>query len=210
MLHRGGYHVVSAEGPRRALEIVKNDPPVRLVLSDIVMPEMRGPQLIRDVVRLSPDTPAVLMTGGIVNAADMPSGVSVLRKPFAIWNLFSAFEATLSESAESRAKLQNEQASLAMVLLESERIYAEAAEAGKTARKLCRPKQTPHGCSGDAIVLRLVPIDEHYVDLRRGGSRSDLDPRVLPVILRRKGFEKGHEQVVAFPPGDALRPLPQR
>ena len=56
ILSRAGYEVLSAAGPRDALEIIRNNPPVHLVVSDVLMPEMRGTELVREIVRLSPRT----------------------------------------------------------------------------------------------------------------------------------------------------------
>jgi CheY-like chemotaxis protein len=83
-LKRTGYKVLPADGPRKAVEIVRNNSPVDLVISDIAMPEMEGTQLVREVVQISADTPVVLMTGGAVTEADIPVGVPVIRKPFSI------------------------------------------------------------------------------------------------------------------------------
>jgi len=93
--HEGGYEVLPANGPRQALEIIKNNPPVHLVVSDIEMPEMKGTQLIRAVAQLSPQTASLLMTGHI-NPVDVPDGVPVLKKPFSKQVLLSAVQAVLA------------------------------------------------------------------------------------------------------------------
>jgi DNA-binding NtrC family response regulator len=98
MLTRNGYEVLSTDRPRQALEIVRNSP-VHLVLSDVVMPEMQGTQLVREVVRLSPQTVAVLMTGYITQVADVPDDVALLRKPFTRQELICAVQKALAQSA---------------------------------------------------------------------------------------------------------------
>ena len=98
MLTRNGYDVLSTDRPRQALEIVRNSP-VHLVLSDVVMPEMQGTQLVREVVRLSPQTVAVLMTGYITKVADVPDDVALLRKPFTRQELICAVQNALAQSA---------------------------------------------------------------------------------------------------------------
>jgi two-component system, cell cycle sensor histidine kinase and response regulator CckA len=100
MLKRAGYEVLSADGPRQALEIVKNNSPVHLVLSDIQMPEMRGTQLICELARLSPNTARVLMTGSLNKPADVPDGVPVLHKPFLTRALISAIRVALASSGQ--------------------------------------------------------------------------------------------------------------
>ena len=96
MLRHDGHEVFPAAGPRQALEIIKNIPAVHLVLSDVVMPEMQGAQLIREVVRLSPQTVGMLMTGFVRNAEDVPDGVALLKKPFTRQELVCAVETALS------------------------------------------------------------------------------------------------------------------
>jgi len=96
-----GYEVLATDRPHEALEIVRNGPAVHLVLSDIEMPEMLGTQLIREIARLSPGTARVLMTGGIIESAQVPDGVQVLRKPFSIRDLISAVEATYPRNSPS-------------------------------------------------------------------------------------------------------------
>jgi len=98
MLTRNGYDVLSTDRPQQALEIVRNSP-VHLVLSDVVMPEMQGTQLVREVVRLSPQTVAVLMTGYITKVADAPDDVALLRKPFTRQELICAVQNALAQSA---------------------------------------------------------------------------------------------------------------
>jgi hypothetical protein len=57
------------------------------------MPEMRGTELLREIGKtgkISPRTVTVLMTGGMFDSAEVPAGVSVLKKPFSIKSLIAA------------------------------------------------------------------------------------------------------------------------
>ena len=105
MLSRQGYEVLPADGPRQALEILRTPPPVQLILSDVEMPDMRGTQLVFEVLRLSPQTAGLLMTGG-VNLIDVPEGVAVLRKPFSTAELILAVQSTLTRSAELYGRMR--------------------------------------------------------------------------------------------------------
>ena len=93
-----GYEVLATDRPHQALEIVRGGPAVHLVLSDVEMPAMPGTHLIREIARLSPGTVRVLMTGGIIDSAQVPDGVPVLRKPFSIHDLISAVRTSLAQS----------------------------------------------------------------------------------------------------------------
>jgi DNA-binding NtrC family response regulator len=97
ILRRVGYEVFPVASPRQALEIVKNNSP-DLVLSDIVMREMRGTQLVRETVRLSPQTVGVLMTGYV--SGNVPDNVALLRKPFTSQKLIRSIEAALPQSVK--------------------------------------------------------------------------------------------------------------
>ena len=100
MLSDQGYEVLPASGPRQALDIIKTQPPFQLILSDVAMPEMRGTQLVSEVLRLSPQTAGLLMTGDVASATDVPEGVAILRKPFSTAEVILAVQSRLTESVE--------------------------------------------------------------------------------------------------------------
>jgi CheY-like chemotaxis protein len=64
ILETRGYRVVTANSAREALEIFKAGP-VDLVLTDLVMPEVDGTELIDKIKAISPHTPAILFSGKI-------------------------------------------------------------------------------------------------------------------------------------------------
>src|SRR5579883_3172260 len=105
MLSSRGYEVFPAEGPRQALDIVKGRSPIDLVVSEIHMPEMRGPDLVGEVARISPQTARILMTGDSVDADSVPDGIQILRKPFTTEALIATVQDALQRSAKLRAGL---------------------------------------------------------------------------------------------------------
>ncbi len=58
-----GYRVLTAEDGREALEIYRSAERVDLLLTDMVMPEMGGKELIRELRKVHPHLKAVAMTG---------------------------------------------------------------------------------------------------------------------------------------------------
>jgi two-component system, OmpR family, response regulator CpxR len=64
ILETRGYRVVTANSARQALEIFKAGQ-VDLVLTDLVMPEVDGTELIDKIKAISPNTPAILFSGKI-------------------------------------------------------------------------------------------------------------------------------------------------
>jgi CheY-like chemotaxis protein len=62
MLETRGYRVVTSHNGREALEIFRRGG-IDLLLTDLIMPEVDGNELIRRAKELSPFTPAILFSG---------------------------------------------------------------------------------------------------------------------------------------------------
>ena len=72
VLEKAGFHVITAGSAKDALEILKTTN-IDLVVSDHLMPEMTGAQLVADVKRMHPTMPFMLLSG--VN--DLPDGAEL-------------------------------------------------------------------------------------------------------------------------------------
>jgi CheY-like chemotaxis protein len=72
VLQKAGFHVITAGSAKDALEILRTTN-IDLVVSDHLMPEMTGAQLVADVKRMYPTMPFMLLSG--VN--DLPDGAEV-------------------------------------------------------------------------------------------------------------------------------------
>jgi signal transduction histidine kinase len=71
-----------------------------LVITDVIMPEMTGPELIRYLKRTSPRDFAVLfVTGYVGEGSDDLRGNELLRKPFTVGALAGAVSAALARTA---------------------------------------------------------------------------------------------------------------
>src|SRR5512142_2501292 len=64
MLETRGYRVVACSDPLQALQEFHKGG-VDLVLSDLLMPNMDGTELIKQIKQASPQTPAILFSGKI-------------------------------------------------------------------------------------------------------------------------------------------------
>lgn len=64
MLETRGYRVVACTNSQEALEVFKKGN-IDLVLADLLMPEMDGGKLIDEVKAISPQTPAILLSGKV-------------------------------------------------------------------------------------------------------------------------------------------------
>jgi two-component system response regulator CpxR len=80
MLETRGYRVISATTAAAALEILESGG-IDLVLSDLLMPQMDGNEMVRRMKLLSPDVPMMIVSGTVkaferADAADafLPKG----------------------------------------------------------------------------------------------------------------------------------------
>jgi two-component system, OmpR family, response regulator CpxR len=65
LLETRGYRVVACNNGEQALETFRQHGAIDLVLTDLMMPGMDGSRLVEEIKRLSPQTPALLISGRI-------------------------------------------------------------------------------------------------------------------------------------------------
>lgn len=100
VLERAGYTVHVAASGREALEWLEESPDrVHLVLTDIVMPGMSGPEMVKQI-RSRNLPPRVLFTSGyaddtILSQEILPAGLPLLSKPFSADSLTATVRAVL-------------------------------------------------------------------------------------------------------------------
>jgi CheY-like chemotaxis protein len=90
-----GYEVHAASDPVKALELAKAHPCFDLVVSDVIMPEMSGPELVRRIAQICPGAAVVLMSGNVAAEA-IPERTAFISKPFLITDLFSVVKTALA------------------------------------------------------------------------------------------------------------------
>ena len=82
MLEDLGHHVIGASSGVHALDIIKSEQPIDLMLTDHVMPGMTGVELAAASRQLRPSLPILLATG----YAELPEGAQLdlprLAKPY--------------------------------------------------------------------------------------------------------------------------------
>ncbi|HEU4648365.1 MAG TPA: response regulator, partial [Gemmatimonadales bacterium] len=104
ILSGGGYEVLEADQAEAALELLEErsaahggDPDLSLIITDLVMPEVTGQQLITAVHERWPDLPILVASGYAGDAAagdgaarlDLPDWATLLRKPFGVAELLA-------------------------------------------------------------------------------------------------------------------------
>lgn len=97
LLNNIGYVVLQAIGGAPALKLLESEP-VNLLLTDIVMAPMSGPELARRVEELRPGLPVVFISGyaGAAGLAGDVAKYRLIRKPFEGNELHRQIEAALA------------------------------------------------------------------------------------------------------------------
>ncbi len=92
VLTRAGATVATASNGEEAIRVAQGAPP-DIVVSDVVMPLLSGPELVRRLSADRPDLAVVLMSGYAgdeIVPRELLEGASFLHKPFAADDLVRA------------------------------------------------------------------------------------------------------------------------
>ena len=91
-----GYRVIAASGGAEALAAMNRERNrVDMLVTDVVMPQMNGPELARKLLAIKPDL-QVLYVSGYTHHGTLDPGVDFLRKPFTSRQLLSKIREVLS------------------------------------------------------------------------------------------------------------------
>jgi two-component system cell cycle sensor histidine kinase/response regulator CckA len=92
-LTRHGYQVITADNGEEALEQLAKVEHIDLLISDVVMPGMDGPTVVREARKSRPDIKILFMSGyaeeQLRNSIDIEN-VNFLPKPFSVTDLAEA------------------------------------------------------------------------------------------------------------------------
>jgi CheY-like chemotaxis protein len=82
-----GYTVLATAGPEEALErAITDEAPFDVLVTDVIMPGMPGPELARRLHELRPDLPTLFISGytaeTVQDRGKLPVGSAFLEKPF--------------------------------------------------------------------------------------------------------------------------------
>jgi len=100
-LRMRGYTVMEASGGESALDIVRSHAgTIHLLISDVVMPNMDGPTLVKAAIRLRPDMRVIFMSGYAEDAfrrgGEKAEELHFLAKPFGLKQLVAKVKEVLS------------------------------------------------------------------------------------------------------------------
>lgn len=99
ILRRAKYNVLEAENGEAALTIAESHPgKIDLLLSDMYMPGLRGPEVAQALAPKCPGIRVLFMSGYADqdSRSGVPAGANFLNKPFSGKELVTAVEAVLN------------------------------------------------------------------------------------------------------------------
>jgi CheY-like chemotaxis protein len=105
MLQRQGYRVLEAAGGLEALKVCDSHrEPVHLILTDVVMPGISGPEMAARAIQKHPGIKVLFMSGHtentIVHHGVLEPGVAFLQKPFKYNDLICRVREVLDRTGE--------------------------------------------------------------------------------------------------------------
>ena len=101
ILAGGGYRVIAASnGPEALAAAERHDGPIHLLLTDVIMPQMPGPQLAERIQRVRPEARVLFMSGfaqPILDSTEqLKDGMSLIEKPFSGSALLAKIEQVMA------------------------------------------------------------------------------------------------------------------
>src|SRR3984957_16334252 len=100
-LRSSGYQVIVGKDGLDALEIAEqHSAPIDVLVTDVVMPRMRGPELAQRLKRANPALKIVYMSGYLEHDSDEPffAGAEQLQKPFSRYSLLKKVRAAIKQT----------------------------------------------------------------------------------------------------------------
>jgi two-component system, cell cycle sensor histidine kinase and response regulator CckA len=98
ILKRAKYNVIEADSGDAALRAAADHQgPIHIIVTDMYMPGMRGPEVVEALSKLRPGLKALFMSGYADqdSRTAVPEGANFLHKPFSGQDLTGAVEAVL-------------------------------------------------------------------------------------------------------------------
>ncbi len=101
VLKRNGYHVLLASDGKAALNILTQNPDIKLLVSDLTMPGMNGIELISEALKINPNIKTLLCSGYDTAGTSLPANINArLTKPFSIQELLSVVRGVLNQDLD--------------------------------------------------------------------------------------------------------------
>jgi two-component system, cell cycle sensor histidine kinase and response regulator CckA len=109
-LQARGYTVLIANNGVDALRVAEQHKgPIRLLLTDVIMPEMSGPELAKCLKETRPDIDVLYMSGytddKVANIAELDGKLALIQKPFYMSELVQKLHDILSRRSDHSSRL---------------------------------------------------------------------------------------------------------
>lgn len=105
MLESFGFKAITAADGVQGLEAVRNNPAITIVLLDMTMPHLSGEDTFREMHRLRPELPVILVSGyNEQEVTDLFVGKNIagfIQKPFQLNELLNKLSLALASPPES-------------------------------------------------------------------------------------------------------------
>jgi two-component system cell cycle sensor histidine kinase/response regulator CckA len=103
-LRNKGYNVLEASSGESALELLnEQQDPIDLLITDVVMPRLDGPALVREVREKRPDLPVIFISGYAEDSfrqrLGREAGIHFLPKPFSLKELAGKVKEVMRDAA---------------------------------------------------------------------------------------------------------------
>jgi PAS domain S-box-containing protein len=100
-LAHGGYTILEASDAQEAMKrVARFAKPIDIVVTDVIMPKIRGPELVRKLQEKLPDLRVVYISGytgsSLVREGILEAGTVLVQKPFKLQELAQVIRETLS------------------------------------------------------------------------------------------------------------------
>ena len=131
-LKRQGYQIVSAQDGKQALAILRSQPPFAVLLTDLMMPEISGNDLLREARRMQPSIEVVVISA----AGTIESAIKTMRADGAYDYLVKPLESmnaltiAVERAVAHRQLVLEREALQAQVQAEAERLRALVTHTG--------------------------------------------------------------------------------
>lgn len=106
-LTKKGYHVVTASSGQEALELLEDGLEVDLLISDVVMPQMDGPTLVKTVRETRPTLKVIFISGYAQDGFGVAEGldqIEFLPKPFSLSQLAEAVKTAMPVTPDAEGE----------------------------------------------------------------------------------------------------------
>ena len=109
-LRNKGYRVIEAKSGETALDLIRDAADkINLLITDVVMPQMDGPALIRQVRQIDPDIKVIFISGYTEEAfrqrLDSDREIHFLAKPFSLKQLAIKVKDVVGANATEHSSL---------------------------------------------------------------------------------------------------------